>query len=503
MPSPPEKHCQKTATLAAALKRPDVYRWIITNGYFPESYVLPPCFTVSKYPDYGKKYYAHTRKTFSPPLREYLQVHFPKTELTDRTFGIIDPELHSDISLTIARNWKSFLRVVFHPQNKVYAYSFPVSLDRQRSGKTGRLRSGRLIYEFIEMAESDLAAVAYKFNFLFITDVKNFYPSLYTHSIAWAIHGKKNIRKPANRHDYRFYGNRLDKLFQNTNDGCTNGLPIGPVVSDLIAELVLAAVDRILSRNLSSEVLVVRFKDDYRILARTEQEGRSVVKALQAALKEFRLELNDEKTEVHKLPDGLFRSWVSEYNAANPYPKKYYGLKRFKEIYLAVVSIDRRHPGTGVIDRFLADLVKKDYTLRIRLDGSSIPRVVSLLLMLANLRTKVFPKVLAIIEAMLRSAKGMAHSHEIESHLVGYLAELSTRESENRYLISWIYYFLRANGLDGDLSAIPHPTHPIPRAVRTSRFPEFKHATDFDLFRGVKTVSKKVSMLEHLDIFKR
>jgi hypothetical protein len=275
------------------------------------------------------------------------------------------------------------------------------------------------------------------------------------------------------------------------------------VVSDLIAELVLAAVDRTLSKSLSAQVLVVRFKDDYRVLSKTEQEGRSVIKALQAALKEYRLELNDEKTEVHKLPDGLFRSWVSEYNAANPHPKAYYGFKRFKEIYLAVVSIDRRHPGTGVIDRFLADLTKKDYTLRIRMNATSIPRVVSLLLMLANLRTKAFPKVLAIIEAILRSLMGQAHKGEIEWHLAGYLAELSTRESENRYLISWIYYFLRANGLDGVLSTIPLPAHPITRAVRTSRFTEFKHAMDFEVFRGVKTVSKKVTMLEHLDIFKR
>jgi pimeloyl-ACP methyl ester carboxylesterase len=73
--------------------------------------------------------------------------------------------------------------------------------------------------------------------------------------------------------------------------------------------------------------------------AKTEQDGRSVVKALQVALKEYRLELNDEKTGVHKLPDGLFRSWVSEYHAANPLPNAYYGFKRFKETYLAVVAI--------------------------------------------------------------------------------------------------------------------------------------------------------------------
>ena len=132
------------------------------------------------------------------------------------------------------------------------------------------------------------------------------------------------IRKVGNRYDYTFLGNRLDKLFQNANDGCTNGVPIGPAVSDLVAELVLAAVDRILSRDLTDDVLVVRFKDDYRILAKSEQAGRSVVKKLQAALKEYRLELNDEKTQVPKLPDGLFRTWVSEYHAANPRPKAYY-----------------------------------------------------------------------------------------------------------------------------------------------------------------------------------
>src|SRR6185295_7317108 len=150
---------------------------------------------------------------------------------------------------------------------------------------------GRMIYEFIEMAEHDCAAIAYRFNCLITTDVKNFYPSVYTHSIPWAIHGKKLIRT-SRRYDFSLFGNRLDKLFQNANDGCTNGIPIGPAVSDVVAEVVLSGVDRLLSKSLDENVFVVRFKDDYRILAKTEQHGRSVIKALQAALKEYRLELN-------------------------------------------------------------------------------------------------------------------------------------------------------------------------------------------------------------------
>src|SRR5690606_40387637 len=67
-----------------------------------------------------------------------------------------------------------------------------------------------------------------------------FYPSVYTHSLAWAIHGKRTIRnggKGKNRRDMKFVGNRLDKLFQMANDGCTNGLPIGPAVSDIVSEI--------------------------------------------------------------------------------------------------------------------------------------------------------------------------------------------------------------------------------------------------------------------------
>ncbi|MHC5715312.1 MAG: hypothetical protein ACYTX0_25005, partial [Nostoc sp.] len=102
----PEEHCQRTKELAQALVKPDIYKWLVTKGYFPESYVLPPCFVVSKYPEFGNLYFPCKEKNgkqeFKPKTSEFQQVHFPKTELTDRTFGIIDPEIHSDIAFTIA-----------------------------------------------------------------------------------------------------------------------------------------------------------------------------------------------------------------------------------------------------------------------------------------------------------------------------------------------------------------------------------------------------------------
>ena len=141
------------------------------------------------------------------------------------------------------------------------------------------------------------------------------------HPLAWAIHGKKIIRKGKNRYNCQLLGNRLDRLFQYANDQKTNGIPIGPVVSDIVAEIIAADVDRRLTRAVKKKSLeceMVRFKDDYRILVKDELKGREVIKALQMALKESDLELSDDKTSIDVLPEGLFRPWVSLYHAVHP-----------------------------------------------------------------------------------------------------------------------------------------------------------------------------------------
>ena len=212
------------------------------------------------------------------------------------------------------------------------------------------------------MTEDDIAAVAYKYTHIVKADIKSFYPSIYTHSIAWAIHGKKFIRKPENLHNFLLVGNRLDRLFQNANDGCTNGIPIGPVVSDIISEVIASAVDRVFSKELTDagvEFEAVRFKDDYRILVRSEEAGKTAIKALQKSLKDFNLELSDDKTKITALPEGLFRGWVSKYHAAYPVKLSVLKWKQFRELYLCVIAIDKEFPGTGVIDRFLADITNK------------------------------------------------------------------------------------------------------------------------------------------------
>lgn len=505
MPRNPLKlHHKSTLKLAKSLDKKEIYYWLIDNGYYPESYVLPPCFQVQKRPERPKIFFKIKKNKFKPTRTQCISVHFPKSDLTDRNFGIIHPEIHNDIAFHIAQNWKLILGALFPKNCRVYSYSFPLPINSKNVGRLSYLRSGRMIYEYLNMIDDAIASIAYKYSHIAITDIKSFYPSIYTHSIPWAIHGKEFSRKAENIYNYKLVGNKLDKLFQNANDGCTNGIPIGPVVSDIIAELIAAGIDNNLSKLLEKNAIdceVIRFKDDYRILTKSEADAKHAIKLLQSALKEFNLELNDSKTNIHILPEGLFREWASKYYLIHPKAKEKYNWKEFREIYLSVIRIDKECKNTGVIDRFLADLTTKKGDLKVTVGIFNLEKVISMLLMLGTLRIKAFPKIIAILEKILNSPFGEIHNKQIIEYLDEYILKLSYDEDRNKYLISWISYFIISNDLKDKIKAKPNFKDPITKTIYQNKSSIFTQSKSFKLFIGCKSASKKLTMFEYLDIF--
>ena len=107
--SKPAKHSHRTEQLARSLQPKEIYEWLVTVGYFPEAYVLPPCFSVEKHPPYGTQYFTINNNQYKPDISQLCELHCPKSELTDRTFGIIDPKIHNDIAFEFAQNWNVLL----------------------------------------------------------------------------------------------------------------------------------------------------------------------------------------------------------------------------------------------------------------------------------------------------------------------------------------------------------------------------------------------------------
>ncbi len=145
-----EKHIRKTEKLLRAIEKSKIAAWLLNEGYFPEQYVLPPTFKVSNY-HLGDA--IKNTDINNLARREIVSISYPKTLLTSREFGIQHPSNYHDIVLLLINNWDVIVDLLFDKKNKIHSYSFPIPVNAKDEGNLSPLRSGRMIYEWIAMAE--------------------------------------------------------------------------------------------------------------------------------------------------------------------------------------------------------------------------------------------------------------------------------------------------------------------------------------------------------------
>src|SRR5665213_2713343 len=133
--------------------------------------------------------------------------------------------------------------------------------------------------------------------FLLKADVSHFYPSLYTHAVGWAIDPK--MRQKKYWKDIKLLGKRVDQNLMDLDKKFSQGIPIGNDLSFLLAEIVLAAVDKTLK---VEKDRCYRWFDDYEYSCSTEGEALAFREQLETELAKFRLRLNPRKTEILRLP---------------------------------------------------------------------------------------------------------------------------------------------------------------------------------------------------------
>lgn len=143
--------------------------------------------------------------------------------------------------------------------------------------------------------------------FVLRTDVNQFYSSLYTHSIPWALEGKEK----AKRERGKTVSDRLDKAMRDLSDGQTVGVPVGPDTSFLAAEIVLTAVDKVLRSKLSP-LRGHRYMDDYELAFTSRGAAEEAQAVLEDALAEYELAINPTKTEILELPQPFLEGWTHE-----------------------------------------------------------------------------------------------------------------------------------------------------------------------------------------------
>jgi hypothetical protein len=410
-------------------------------GYNSSSFIMPDYYQASGF-DKIKLTSIDWKKV---PATQTLDIFTPKGNLSWRRFSFFHPFMYWHIVnvLTEPENWKNIKKHLCR-STEVACYSTPDFKLRK-----GQSLQGQGIERWLQMAERDLINDCAIYNCLTVTDIQNFYSSIYTHSIAWALHSKDKARSDWRK--LKLIGSKLDKLFQNSRDRQTNGIPIGSLVSDIIAEIVLTAVDVILSRwlkeeKIDSRVLVSRFRDDYRILSGDNNDANKVLKKLNRILHEdFNLALNPNKTFIYEdVIEKVFRPWDLEIKQSfllrriisDDLPDKisFYFLR---DVLLETYRIQKKYPqgrAANTVLSKLAQIIKRKGLNKIDISKSTISGLIAILRKLMLAREEVTPYSTLLIDSLLEKYKYSQKKQFIEE-----MANITTREPDVDYQLIWFY----------------------------------------------------------------
>ena len=296
-------------TTGLGLSEDEAFVGLVDYGLFSEK--LPPCFTSkglsSHVPNILLKLTTENDPKNLDKLLKKRKHDFIRYEpLRDvnipRQMGVPHPESHIVQCLALKRHWVKIKGHCAKPK-------IPVS--RLFVRKTSSERVFRMNYEGKERFENEEADIREMTgaHYVACTDISNCFPSIYTHSIPWALHGRSKSKKD---HSVLLEGNLLDRVTQGTRDGQTNGLLIGPHSSNVVSEIILTRIDYEMIQK--GYKRFSRYIDDYTFYAKTHDEAEKFIHDLGMQLREYELVLNGNKTEILPMPLPIKEDWVRELN---------------------------------------------------------------------------------------------------------------------------------------------------------------------------------------------
>lgn len=251
--------------------------------------------------------------------------------------------------ITSPSNWKAIRNKFreFESNDLFLCSSTPVS-------KKNTSNVAASVLNWWEDFEQKSLSLALEYEFMFSTDISNFYPSIYTHSFEWVFISKEEAKKKENNNNP---GRLIDTHIQMMMSNQTNGIPLGSTLMDTFAELILGEIDLQLRKKTEEQKItdykVVRYRDDYRIFSSSKDDLDKISKCLVEVLGEFGLDLNSRKTELHD--DIILHSLKSA--------KKEYIIERsfnsLQKMLYAIYLFSLKHQNSKITVRYLNDFLRK------------------------------------------------------------------------------------------------------------------------------------------------
>ena len=279
------------------LSSDELYEGLLAYGFFAEK--LPPVFTAVPFFDYCQT----SPTSFEAGWNEYITFRVMRNISIPRLMGILNPFKYQRACSELRDNWYK-LRNHFHAQTDGQSYRVSRIHVRKEYDKKHIFEMNYKNWRVDGNPGLDLLMHDNKTSrFIVQADISTCFPSIYTHSIPWALAGKEKAKQTVQEDTWY---NRIDQVCSDMRNGETHGLLIGPHASNLLSEIILTVVDKKLY---DKGYRYIRNIDDYDCYVDSYDTAQRFLRDLEEALREFDLPLNHKKTKVIELPIGVEKNW--------------------------------------------------------------------------------------------------------------------------------------------------------------------------------------------------
>ena len=161
------------------------------------------------------------------------------------------------------------------------------------------------------------------------------------------------------------------------------------------------------------------------------------------------------------------------------------------------MKIDSKYPGTGIIEKFLSELVSKDYKIKVTIRKKQILKTLSLLFLLKKRRAKVFPQLLSLIGLIIDK---FDKDKNLKDTIMNDINGMFKNNADYLYDDLWIFYFLKSQG--SDVANAPSlENNPLFQSIRTNEQKLFNSDTDISLFKPIEEPGRNILLAQHLNVF--
>lgn len=359
----------------------------------------------------------------------YSLLHNKDGEIAWRPFELINPLIYGICvhTVTMPENWKIITdRFSSFRAGIVECCSMPVVADGDKKPTKEQ------ILNWWKRVEQRSLELSLEYSHVRLTDVSNCYPSIYSHAIAWAIHGRDYLKDKNRRRDLELLGNKLDKMIRNSREGQTNGIPQASMLSHILAELVLGYCDTIINEALpdNGDLKILRYRDDYRIFGSSDSDCQRALKVISEKLHIFGMKLGAVKTSgAVNVISGSVKG--DKLDALSLVVKQ----TTLQKEVLLIHKFAQGHPGSGATKFLLGQFLKR-LTWRVkkgRMENENITVLTSILMDLAATSPHVFPAVASAISNLLVALNG-----DQKEELFGLILKRTARIPNSGYMETWL-----------------------------------------------------------------